>query len=196
VSPTKPADTTTTFRMLSSSVRNTAIFPTGAQDQPVIASMFGSRQYATISDPSQLAQSYESACTAFGPNASPGIHTAFGNSGFVSINFLNGNWCEEAPIGSPGADEGGNPTGFPVILQGTINNLVAYGTFLSGKRFRCLDTTDTSVLQDNTFVRAYYDLANDSIVLGSGTSQLSVTCSISIPAGDDVAGITIQWIKS
>jgi hypothetical protein len=122
------------------------------------------------------------------------MHAALGNSGLVKINFRNGDICTTV-LPSVGADETVRPLGFPVILQGTINNLAVYGNFVSGNRFRCLDTTNTNVLQDNTFVRAYYDLAHDAVILGSGTSQLSVTCSISIPAGDDVQSLTVQWIK-
>jgi hypothetical protein len=190
-------------RMLNSTVRRTAIFPANTGNQPVLASLFDLHVQpdATINNPSALAQSFESFCSAWGPNFGTSIHATFGNTGFVSFNFGNagvgaGNACEEPPIASVGADENGNPTGFPIFLQGTINNLVVYGIFVSGNKFRCLDTTDTSSLNDSTYVRAYYDLANDTIVLGSGTNQLSVSCSVSIPAGDDVQTIQVQWVKS
>lgn len=196
----------TSGRMLNSTVRNTAIFPTNTGTQPVLASIFGigSRVHAdaTIADPSQLAQSFESVCSGWGSGSnSQSIHAAYGKSGLVSLNFGSagigpGDLCEEGPIASVGADENGNPTGFPIILSGTINSLAVYGLFVSGNRFRCLDTTDTNSLQDNSSVRAYYDLAHDAIVMGSGTTQLSVTCSVSVPAGDDVAQIQVQWIKS
>jgi hypothetical protein len=182
------------LRMLSSSSHRLAIFPTNTGNQPVLAGLFGTQvtPEAAIANPSQLAQSYDSECDAFG--GSPGIHASLGNSELVEMNFRNGNLCTVV-VPTVGADETVRPLGFPVILQGTINNLVVYGNFVSGNRFRCLDTANTSVLQDNTFVRAYYDLAHDAVILGSGTSQLSVTCSISIPAGDDVQSITVQWIK-
>jgi hypothetical protein len=95
-----------------------------------------------------------------------------------------------------GADEGGKPQGFPIILAGTVNTLVAYGDFVSGNRFRCVDTTNVSPLAGGPFSRAYYDLAHDAFVLGSGATQLAPTCSISIAPGDDVADFTIQWLKS
>lgn len=177
-------------RMLSSSRHRPAIFPANTGNQPVVAALF-----ATVANPSQLAQSYDSVCDAFGLTPGQGLHAALGSSGLVSVNFLNGNLCTTI-VPSIGADEKVRPLGFPVILPGTINDLVVYGNFVSGNRFRCLDTTNTSSLPDNAFVRAYYDLAHDSIILGSGTTQLSVTCSIAIPAGDDVQNIIVQWVKS
>jgi hypothetical protein len=191
-------------RMLNSTVRNTAAFPAGTTTQPVLASIFGfdlPRPNATITNPSDLAQSFEVSCTDWNWGAT-GLHAAFGNSGLVpimpprndvSIGVTND--CT-APIASVGADENGNPTGFPIFDSGTINSLVAYGILVSGNKYRCLDTSNTSPLQDNTFVRPYYDLAHDAIVLGSGTTQLSLKCSVSIPAGDDVAEIKVEWVKS
>jgi hypothetical protein len=192
--------------MLNSTVRNTAIFPTNTGNQPVLASIFGLgllvHPNATITNPSGLGQSFESVCAAWGSSGSlNSIHAAFGNSGLVSLNFGDsgigaGGLCTEAPLPSVGADENGKPTGFPIFLSGTINNLAVYGIFVSGNRFRCLDATNTAALQDNTFVRAYYDLAHDAIVIGSGTTQLSVTCTIPVPAGDDVQTVQVQWVKS
>jgi hypothetical protein len=176
-------------RMLSSSHPRPAIFPTDTGNQPVIAAMF-----ATIPNPSQLAQSYGSQCNVFSRTTS-GIHTTFGASGLVEMSFNTANNCLVA-VPSVGADETTHELGFPVFLSGTINNLAVYGTFLSGNQFRCLDTTNTAAVQDNTFVRAYYDLAHDAIIIGNGTTKLSVTCSISIPAGDDVQSITVLWVKS
>lgn len=105
--------------------------------------------------------------------------------------------CEQPqPLTSVGMDENGIPQGYPVILDGTINTLAVYGTFVSGNRFRCVDTANTSSLLDGSFVRAYYDLARDAIILGSGSTQLQPTCSISVPSGDDVSEIHVQWLKS
>lgn len=161
----------------------------------MIASAFGAQSLpeAAIANPSQLAQSYESLCDAYGNSSS--IHAGLGNSGLVPLNFLGGNICQPV-LSSVGADEGGKPNGFPVVLSGTINTLVVYGRFASGNHFRCLDTTNVAALMDGAFVRAYYDLAHDAVVLGSGTTQLPVTCSITIPAGDDVQHLEVQWLKS
>lgn len=188
-----------TLRMLSSSLHRPAIFPSNTGNQPVIASAFGAQSFpeAAIANPSQLAQSYESLCDSYGTglSISSSIHAGLGNSGLVPLNFRGGNICQPV-LSSVGADEGGNPNGFPVILSGTINTLVAYGTLVSGNHFRCLDTTNVAALTDGAFVRAYYDLAHDAVVLGSGTTQLPVTCSITIPAGDDVQHLEVQWLKS
>jgi hypothetical protein len=187
----------TTLRMLSSSLHRPAIFPSGVGTQPVIATMFEPQAFpqVSISNPSQLGQSYESLCDTYGGLTPDSIHVSLGNSGLVSLNFLGGNICSSV-LTSVGTDEGAIPKGFPVILAGSINTLVAYGTFVSGNRFRCIDATNINALPDNTFVRAYYDLARDAVILGSGTTQLQVTCSITIPAGDDVQHITVQWLKS
>ena len=198
-------------RMLNSTVRSSAIFPTNTGDQPVLASVFGfggsARPNATTTNPnpSDLGQSFEIECTYWPPvngNYLPGIHATFGNSGLVpmlpprsDISIGMQDDCS-APIASVGADENGNPTGLPIFLTGTVNSLVAYGNLTSGNQFHCLDTTNTSSVQDNTFVRPYYDLAHDTIILGSGTTQLTLVCSISIPPGDDLARIQVQWIKS
>lgn len=184
--------------MLSSSDhRGVVILP--PSDQPVVASgLFGGQfsAAAATSNPSQLAQTYDSHCDGF-TSAAAGIHQAYGNSGLAQIPPGGGfGFCNEPVVSSVGQGENGNPTGFPIILPGTINSLVVYGTFVSGTFFRCLDTTNTTALADNTFVRAYYDLAHDAVILGSGTTQLNPTCSISIPAGDDIEHITVQWLKS
>jgi len=192
------------MRMMNSTVRHTAIFPTNTGAQSVLASVFSTpaaRSDANITAPSNLGQSFESVCAAWGSGATSSLHSTFGNSGLVPLNFGQsgisaGNICSEAPIASVGSDENGNPKGFPIFFQGTINNLAVYGILASGNTFRCLDTTNTSSLQDSTYVRAYYDLAHDAILLGSGTAQLAVTCSISIPAGDDVNVVQVQWVKS
>jgi len=156
---------------------------------------FSARSKASITNPSAVAQSYESDCGT----TSPGIHSTFGNSGLLSMIYKYALWspCFDLEwLTSVGGDENGIPQGYPIVLAGTINTLVMYGTFVSGKRFECVDTTDTSALSDGSFVRAYYDLANNSVILGSGTTQLSPTCSISIPSGDDVVEIHVQWLKS
>lgn len=152
----------------------------------------------TISNPSAVAQSYESDCGNTG-GTNPGIHSTFGSSGFLSVTYSYALWgpCSAlTQLSSVGADENGNPRGYPVVLDGTINTLVMYGTFVSGKRFECVDTTNTTPLSDGSSVRAYYDLAHDAVILGSGTTQLSPTCNISIPSGDDVIEIHVQWLKS
>jgi hypothetical protein len=196
----------TTARMLSSTIRSTAVFPTNTGTQAVVASIFGfdrgTHPDATIANPSALAQSFEVICTIWGANAPAGLHAALGNSDLVPMMWPQANVsigitneCTTT-VASVGADENGVPSGFPIFLSGTINNLVAYGVFVSGKAFRCLDTSDTNVLQDSTFVRPYYDLANDTIILGSGTTQLSLSCAVTIPPGDDVAEFSVQWVKS
>jgi len=159
---------------------------------------FTARSKVSISNPSAVAQSYESDCAPTVANP-PGIHATFGNSGLLSMIYAYAFWspCSLLEhLNSVGGDENGTPQGYPIVLDGTINTLVMYGTFVSGKRFECVDTTDTTPLSDGSFVRAYYDLANDSVILGSGTTQLSPTCSISIPSGDDVVEIHVQWLKS
>lgn len=199
--------TATTARMLSSTIRSTTIFPTNTGTQPVLASLFGFgaqvHSDATIANPSDLGQSFEVICTILNSTSGSlvGIHAKFGNSGLVPMMFPQAdvsigitNECTTT-VTSVGADEKGVPSGFPIFHSGTVNNLVAYGVLLSGKEFRCLDTTNTSALQDNTFVRPYYDLAHDTIVLGSGTTQLSLACPVTIPPGDDVAEFSVQWIK-
>jgi hypothetical protein len=197
-----------TARMLNSKVRHAAIFPTNTGTQAVLASIFGFdspvNRHAAIANPSDLGQSFEVECYQWGTSPTPplGIHAAFGNSGLVPMMDPRSDaglayyFDCSAPIASVGADENGHATGFPILLPGTINNLVAYGILVSGNNFRCLDTSNTSSIQDNTFVRPYYDLAHDAVIIGSGTTQLALTCSISIPPGDDVAKIRVQWIKN
>jgi hypothetical protein len=156
---------------------------------------------ATIANPSAVAQSYESDCRNFSTANAPyvGIHAAFGNSGLISMTYAYATWgacIQSQALTLVGGDENGVPQGYPVVQDGTINTLVVYGTFVSGSRFRCVDTRNTSPLSDGSFVRAYYDLAHDAVILGSGTTQLLPTCSISIPSGDDVIEIHVQWLKS
>ena len=184
-------------RMHSSSLHRSVILPTNTS-QPVLASIFQVSPHIAISNPSQVAQSYDSRCDSYGVIASgvpDAIHNAFGNSGLVSLNFNNGNLCRTV-LTSVGSDENGTPMGFPVIFDGTVNTLVAYGRFVSGKPFRCTDTANSSAVKDNSFLRAYYDLGHDAILVGNGSTQLSVTCSIAVPPGDDVQDLTVQWIKS
>jgi hypothetical protein len=155
------------------------------------------RPALTIANPSAVGQSYESDCHNFGPVSGPftSIHAAWGNTGLISMQYAYATFgaCEQAqPLTSVGSDENGNPQGYPIVLDGTSNTLAVYGTFASGKRFECVDTTNTSPVSDGSFVRAYYDLAHDAIILGSGTTQLSIT----IPSGDDVSEIHVQWLKS
>jgi hypothetical protein len=195
-------------RMLNSNSRQAAIVQSGTNALPAMASLFGSGGSAplavTIANPSAVSQSYESTCYDFGNGSSGGgnvnsIHAFWGNSGLVSMNYAFGTFgaCYQPQLfNTVGGDENGVPQGYPVIIDGTINTLVTYGGFVSGKKFRCVDTTNSSSISDGAFVRAYYDLAHDAIILGSGTTQLSPTCSISIPAGDDVLYIAVQWLKS
>lgn len=122
-----------------------------------------------------------------------------GIQGLLSMTHAYAYWAPCSALElltSVGGDENGIPQGYPIVLDGTINTLVMYGTFVSGKRFECVDTTDTSPLSDSSFVRAYYDLTHDAVILGSGTTQLLPTCNITIPSGDDVEEIHVQWLKS
>ena len=186
-----------TLQMLSSSLHRPAIFPANTSKQPVLASLFAIpiSPDVTITNPSQLAQSYESLCDAYRSSDASSLHAGLGNSGLVSLNYLGGNICSGV-LSSVGADETGVEKGFPIILAGSVNTLVAYGLFKSGTPFRCMDTTNVAALSDNTFVRAYFDLSHDAVILGSGQTQLSVTCLINIPTGDDIAALTVQWLKS
>jgi len=191
--------------MLSSNSRGMAVVQSDGKDQSTLAGVLGSagsaRREITVSNPSSVAQSYESSCPTYSSDHINGtlgnLHAEFGNSGLVSIGFINYNAivCSES-LASVGGDENGIQQGLPIILDGTINTLVVYGVFASGNRFRCVDITNTSPLSDGAFVRAYYDLAHDAIILGSGTTQLSPTCSITIPPGDDVGEMHVQWLKS
>lgn len=193
-------------RMLLSRRHYTAIFPNNAGNQPALASLFALQ--TSPSNPSPVAQSYESYCGAYslsprgGGSVSTSMHAALGNSGLVAVDILGGNGGVCGPVlSSVGVDEGTNvpgylPQGYPIILDGTVNTLVVFGSFNSGNRFRCDDTTNRSPLSDGTYVRAYYDLAHDAILLGSGTTQLAPTCSISVPPGDDVQLMWIQWLKN
>jgi hypothetical protein len=188
--------------MVSSDWRPVALAQSSTGVQSALAALlwgagFSARSKATITNPSAVGQSYESDCAnTMGP--SPGIHGGR-YSGLLSITYRYADWepCSALEwLTSVGADENGNPQGYPIVLDGTINTLVAYGTFVSGNRFRCVDTTNTTALSDGSVVRAYYDLAHDAIILGSGTTQLSPTCSITIPSGDDVMEVHVQWLKS
>lgn len=191
-------------RMFSSNVRKTSIVQSAAKPQSVMAALLGSadspRPQVSIANPSLVSQSYESYCGTFqnGSNGGPigPLHAVYGFSGLVNISYQPQTECQFPPLTSVGSDENGIQQGYPIILDGTVNTLVVYGTFISQKRFECVDTTNTSPLSDGSFVRAYYDLAHDAIILGSGTQQLSPTCSISIPQGDDVSQIYVQWLKS
>jgi hypothetical protein len=194
--------------MLNSTLRQAAIAQSGTKALSAMASFFGptdsARPAVTIANPSAVSQRYETTCYDFGDGSNGGgnvnsIHAFWGNSGLVSMNYAFGTFgaCYQPQLlNSVGSDESGVPQGYPVILDGTINTLVVYGGLVSGKKFRCVDTTNSSLVADGAFVRAYYDLAHDAIVLGSGTTQLSPTCSVSIPAGDDVLYIAVQWLKS
>jgi hypothetical protein len=191
--------------MVSSDLRPVSIVQSSTGVQSAMAAflpfMGKARRALTITNPSAVGQSYESDCRNFGPVSGPwtSIHAAWGNSGLISMQYAYATFgaCGQAqPLSSVGSDENGNPQGYPVVLDGTINTLAVYGTFASGKRFECVDTTNTSPLSDGSFVRAYYDLAHDAIILGSGTNQLAPTCSITIPSGDDVSEIHVQWLKS
>jgi len=191
-------------QMVTSDRRPVALVQSSTNLHPALAAvLFGTRSVrpnATIANPSPVGQSYESDCSNFSSSGVTwgGIHAAFGNSGLVSIRYAYGQSgsCLTQAINSVGDDESGTPQGYPIILDGTINTLAVYGTFVSGNRFRCVDTTNSSPLSDGSFARAYYDLSHDAVILGSGTTQLSPTCSISIPSGDDVLEIHVQWLKS
>ena len=187
--------------MMGRGFRPVALTQKGSNGQAAFAAaLWGaiSHPNATSVNPSAVAQSYESDCGNTG-GASPGIHSTFGTSGLLSVTYAYAFWgpCDLlTQLTSVGADENGNPQGYPVVLDGTINTLVMYGTFVSGKRFECVDTTNTTAISDGSVVRAYYDLAHDAVILGSGTTQLAPTCNISIPSGDDVIEIHVQWLKS
>ena len=193
---------TITQMIMGRGFRPVALTQNGNSGHPAFAAAFWGADSvhpnATIANPSGVAQSYESDCGNTG-GTSPGIHSTFGNSGLLSVTYAYAFWgpCSSLKeLTSVGGDENGNPQGYPVVLDGTINTLVMYGTFVSGKRFECVDSTNTTPLSDGSFVRAYYDLAHDAVILGSGTTQLSPTCNISIPSGDDVIEIHVQWLKS
>lgn len=192
----------TTPQMANSDLRPMSIVQSGTRVQPAIASLLRrSTAKVTIPNPSDVGQSFESDCLDFGTFNGPftSVHAAWGNSGLVSMTYKYGTFgacLQTQPLSSVGSDENGTPQGYPIIEDGTVNTLVVYGAFVSGTRFRCVDTLNTSGLSDGAFIRAYYDLAHDAVVLGSGTTQLLPTCNISIPAGDDVIELHAQWIKS
>ena len=103
-----------------------------------------------------------------------------GDSGLVSTNHvfgLYGACLQPQAQPSVSSDENSSPQGSPIIFWRDLQYLAVY-------------------VSDGSYVRAYYDLAHDAALLGSGTTQLAPACSISIPAGDDVAKIAVQWLRS
>lgn len=129
--------------MVSSDLRPTALAQSSTNVHSTMAASligtgFSARSKASITSPSAVAQSYESDCAPIA-GKTPGIHATFGNSGLLSMTYAYALWapCSSLEsLNSVGGDENGTPQGYPIVLDGTINTLVMYGAFVSGKEIR------------------------------------------------------------
>jgi hypothetical protein len=99
------------------------------------------------------------------------------------VLFLSPRFClgQQPAPGSTAAMRG---------LRGAVQSV-------STKGFKCRDNGQEipTTSERSVYDRSGYEM-DDAIILGSGTKQLSPTCNISIPSGDDVSEIHVQWLKS
>lgn len=182
--------------------RSNAIFPTNVADsrQPIIAGLFGIWQTPTptpaLPAPSELGQSFETSCGFQGGGGTvSGIHGKFGNTGFVPLPGCNQVLTN---IGDDISFVG--QTGNLVILDGTITTIVSFGTFTqSSNQFRCITNTQgitPATAADGQLIRAYYKLDTNQVVLANGSVQYPISCVVTIPQGDDILALTVEWVKS
>jgi hypothetical protein len=87
-----------------------------------------------------------------------------------------------------------NP-GVAMFLDGTLTTLVATGVTVNGNQVRCNDVSTTVAVHDGDLVQPYFSIASNSVILGIGTNQLPFTCSLSVPQGDQVSALVVQFAK-
>jgi hypothetical protein len=105
----------------------------------------------------------------------------------------------DAFIGNPGEDPVGSGTltnpGTAIYADGTLSTLIVTGISKAGKQIRCSDLTDTAVVHDSDLVQPYFVIDTNSVVLAIGNTPLSMTCHLSIDAGDEAGSLSVQWAK-
>ena len=101
-----------------------------------------------------------------------------------------------SPGGSPGVGAGtlANP-GTTIYADGTLSTLIVTGISLAGKQIRCSDLTDTVAVHDSDLVQPYFVIGTNAVVLAIGATQLPLTCTLNIDAGDQAGSISVQWAK-
>lgn len=87
-----------------------------------------------------------------------------------------------------------NP-GTAIYADGTLSTLIVTGLSVAGKQVRCSDLTDTAVVHDSDLVQPYFVIGTNSVVLAVGTTQLPLTCQLTIDPGDEASSISVQWAK-
>jgi hypothetical protein len=87
-----------------------------------------------------------------------------------------------------------NP-GVPMFLSGTLTSLVVTGVSENGNQIRCSDLTTTAAVNDGDMVQPYLAIATNSVIMGIGTTQLPFTCNLSVPQGDQVNTLVVQFAK-
>lgn len=173
--------------------------PKVSSTQPFMAAFLQSGSQGS----SQLQQSFE--------GQGPCLGVAMPSSGYIPIWYYMENGIG-GPFGTGslacsgvfsqiggGVDQISGKTlsnpGVPMFLSGTLSTLVATGVTVNGNITRCSDLTTTVPVNDGQLVQPYFVIANNSIVVGIGTTQLAFTCNLNVSPGDQVYNLVVQFAK-
>jgi hypothetical protein len=90
-----------------------------------------------------------------------------------------------------------NPSlGSLVIEDGTLGTLAVIADSTTAQNLICKDLASTDALTDGQLVSVWFRPSDNKILLFQGTTQLSPTCTVPVPAGDSVTRISAQFLKS
>lgn len=83
-----------------------------------------------------------------------------------------------------------------VIEDGTVGTLVVIADSGTAQNLICKDLASTGALTDGQQISVWFRPSDNTVLLFQGTSQLSPTCTVPVPAGDSVTRISAQFLKS
>jgi hypothetical protein len=83
-----------------------------------------------------------------------------------------------------------------VIEDGTVGTLVVIADSGTAQDLICKDLASTAALTDGQLISVWFRPSDNKVLLFQGTTQLSPTCTVPVPAGDAVSRISAQFLKS
>lgn len=137
--------------------------------------------------PSALQQSFQGKCTFT-------VNTATVPAGAIMPLVLDrgdDQNCNTWFVAGPNAS-----LGSLVIEDGTVSTLVVIADSSTAQNLICKDLVNTGALTDGQLISVWFRSSDNKVVLFQGTTQLSPTCTVPVPAGDSVTRISAQFLKS
>lgn len=176
---TPPA--TNTFKHL------TAAASSGSRLYKASSNLKAMALFQTAPTPSALQQSFLGKCTFTISGGTTGIPA--GDIMALVLDRGDENNCQTFFSGA-------QPQGSIVIDDGTLGTLVVTADSDTTQNLVCKDLTDTAPVSDSHLVSVWFQPSTNKVLVFQDTTATALTCTLPVPAGNNVLRISAQFLKT